>query len=130
MTAESLSAGTGAAHLFVYGTLVEPTKLDEVLGYHFPGERLRARLAGYERVTSPSYDYPYLVARPSQAVDGILIMDLSARELDVLDRYEDVDTGMYQRIVVEVETWGCGPRPAFLPAHTYVGGPRLPSAAS
>ena len=44
------AVGSDAANLFVYGSLVDPRKLDEVLGYHFLGERLRARLSGFERV--------------------------------------------------------------------------------
>ena len=114
-------------HLFVYGSLVEPRRLDEVLGFHFLGERLRARLAGYERVTTESLGYPFLMARAEHMVDGILIMDLSPNDMDVLDRYEDVDTGLYKRVAVEVETWGCGPSPTFVQAQTYVGGPRLQS---
>jgi len=113
----------------VYGSLVDPRKLDEVLGYHFLGERLRARLSGFERVMSDGFGYPFLVAQPAHVVEGILIMDLSASDLDVLDRYEEVEADLYQRIAVEVETWGCGPRPALLPAHTYVAGPRLQSTA-
>jgi hypothetical protein len=114
----------------VYGSLVDPRKLDEVLGYHFLGERLRARLSGFERVLADGFDYPFLVAQPAHVVEGILIMDLSARDLDVLDRYEEVEVGLYQRIAVEVEMWGCGPKPAFLAAHTYVAGPRLLATAS
>jgi len=116
--------------LFVYGSLVDPRRLDDVLGYRFGGERLRARLPGFERVTGEGFDYPFLVERASAFVDGVLILDLSPTDLDVLDRYEEVDEGLYRRIPVEVETWGCGPRPAYLPAQTYVGGARLRSTAS
>jgi gamma-glutamylcyclotransferase (GGCT)/AIG2-like uncharacterized protein YtfP len=120
-------AGRSAVHLFVYGSLVDPRRLDDVLGYHFLGERLRARLAGYERLMSESFGYPFLVARAEHVVDGILIMDLSPNDMDVLDRYEDVDVEMYTRVAVEVETWGCGPSPTFVQAHTYVAGVRLQS---
>ena len=113
--------------MFVYGSLVDPRRLDEVLGYHFLGERLRARLAGYERLMSESFGYPFLVSRAEHVVDGILIMDLSPNDMDVLDRYEDVDAEMYTRVAVEVETWGCGPSPTFVQAHTYVAGARLQS---
>ena len=124
------ATGTATTHLFVYGSLTDPRRLDDVLGYHFAGERLRARLTGFERVLPDGMEYPFLVEQPSRTVDGILIMDLSPSDLDVLDRYEEVGDGVYQRISVEVETWGCGPRPAFLRAHTYVGGARLRSTAS
>jgi gamma-glutamylcyclotransferase (GGCT)/AIG2-like uncharacterized protein YtfP len=127
---DSPTPGAGAAHLFVYGSLVDPRRLDAVLGHRFSGERLRARLEGFERIGSAELGYPYLVEQPTSFVDGVLIMDLSPGDLDVLDRYEDVDTGVYERIVVEVEAWGCGPRPAHLEAHTYVGGSKLRSTAS
>jgi len=123
-------AGTGAAHLFVYGSLVDPRQLDAVLGYHFLGERLRARLAGYERVMSERFGYPFLVARTAHVVDGILIMDLSPGDFDVLDRYEDVAAGVYERVPVEVETWGCGPISTYLEAQTYVGGLKLRSTVT
>jgi len=123
-------AGRSAVHLFVYGSLVDPRRLDEVLGFHFLGERLRASLAGYERIMSERFGYPFLVARAEHTVEGILIMDLSPNDTDVLDRYEDVDAGMYTRQAVEVETWGCGPSPTFVQAHTYVGGAQLQSTLS
>ena len=112
-------------HLFVYGTLVEPARLDEVLGHKHPGERLAARLAGYMRIVSPAYAYPYLVKAPDSSVDGILLMDLSAYDMQALDRYEDVDSGWYRRESVEVETWGCGPGAWHLQADVYVAGPAL-----
>lgn len=118
------------AHLFVYGSLVDPRCLDKVLGHGFAGERLRARLEGFERVMTERYAYPFLVSEPTQSVDGILIMDVTPAELAALDRYEDVDTGVYERIAVEVEAWSCGPRPIRLTAHTYVAGAQLRSTVS
>jgi gamma-glutamylcyclotransferase (GGCT)/AIG2-like uncharacterized protein YtfP len=125
------SAGIGSLHLFVYGSLVDPRCLDEVLGRRFDGERLRARLDGFTRAATDGWDYPFLVADADGAsVDGVLIMDLSPSDLATLDRYEDVTEGMYERITVEVAAWGCGPRPALLRAQTYIGGPRLRSTAA
>jgi hypothetical protein len=45
--------------------------------------------------------------------------------MKVLDGYEEVNTGVYQRRMVEVRAWGCGPRPIRLDAFTYVAGPAL-----
>ena len=112
-------------HLFVYGSLVDPRRLDEVLGTRFLGERLRARLAGYERVTVPTFDYPFLIAREGSTVEGVLIRDLDAKQLADLDRYEEVESGLYSRASVDVEAWGCGPRLTFVAAQTYVAGPVL-----
>jgi hypothetical protein len=114
-------------HVFAYGTLVDPRRLDEVLGHKHRGERLAARLDGYRRVMSASYPYAFILEAQGRFVDGVLLMDLSPYDLQVLDRYEEVERGMYQRQLVEVAAWGCGPRPLRLYAHAYVAGPALAS---
>jgi gamma-glutamylcyclotransferase (GGCT)/AIG2-like uncharacterized protein YtfP len=119
------SAQNGARHLFVYGSLVQPTCLDEVLGHRHTGERLAARLAEFQRVTTSSYPYPFIVATPGASVEGVLVMDLGTYDLEVLDRYEEVESGVYCRQRVEVEAWGCGAHPIYVPADTYVAGPVL-----
>ena len=121
--AEELTGG--GKHVFVYGTLVDPRRLKEVLGHAPRGEVVRARLRGYRRVTTPAYEYPFVVEDPDASVDGLLVMDLAAPELESLDTYEDVAEGVYCRVPVEVEAWGCGPRPAHLRAETYAAGPAL-----
>jgi hypothetical protein len=121
----SLPPGSSTRHLFAYGSLVDPLCLDEVLGRRHGGERLRARLDGFERISSAGYPFPYIVAAHGRWVDGVLLTDLSADDVEALDRYEEVDQGMYQRQRVEVEAWGCGPRTLRLQAHTYVAGPAL-----
>lgn len=113
-------------HLFAYGSLTDPRCLDTVLGHRHLGERLAARLTGFERITSSTYPYPFIVsADDGHAVAGVLIMDLDADDLAALDRYEEVDEGVYQRTQVDVETWGCGPRTAHVPAYVYVAGAAL-----
>jgi gamma-glutamylcyclotransferase (GGCT)/AIG2-like uncharacterized protein YtfP len=112
-------------HLFVYGTLVDPRRLREVLGHAPGGEVLRARVRGYRRVSAPTYEYPFVVADPEASTDGLLVMDLTPSELECLDAYEDVAEGVYSRVPVEVEAWGCGPRSAYLRAETYAAGPAL-----
>jgi gamma-glutamylcyclotransferase (GGCT)/AIG2-like uncharacterized protein YtfP len=130
MEACLLASDSAPRHLFVYGSLVDPRCLDDVLGHPHAGERLRAQLEGYERVTSEAYAYPYIVQVHEGWVEGVLVLDLSPSDMCRLDRYEDVETGMYRRQVVEVEAWGCGPRPARLQAHTYVAGPALLESTS
>jgi gamma-glutamylcyclotransferase (GGCT)/AIG2-like uncharacterized protein YtfP len=112
-------------HLFAYGTLVNPARLDEVLGHVHAGERLAARLRGYRRVITDAYAYPYIVEDENDWVDGVLLMDLSAKDLQVLDRYEEVESGVYQREPVQVEAWGCGPNPLRMSADVYVAGRAL-----
>jgi gamma-glutamylcyclotransferase (GGCT)/AIG2-like uncharacterized protein YtfP len=120
-----LPGGSGGEHLFVYGSLVDPRQLTEVLGHAHEGEVLRARLRGFRRVKSPSYAYPFVVADAQACVDGVLVMDLGSADLVALDAYEEVEDGVYSRVPVEVEAWGCGPTTATLRAQTYTGGPRL-----
>ncbi|MBV8719958.1 MAG: gamma-glutamylcyclotransferase [Chloroflexi bacterium] len=119
------SAAGDTQHLFVYGSLVQPTTLDEVLGHRHLGERLEARLADFRRVLTPGHAYPFIVAAAGESVDGVLLMDLSPYDLQVLDRYEEVESGVYRRELVEVEAWGCGARPIYVRADTYVAGPTL-----
>jgi gamma-glutamylcyclotransferase (GGCT)/AIG2-like uncharacterized protein YtfP len=114
-----------ARHLFVYGTLVDPACLDEVLGHRHTGERLAARLPDFHYLRTPSYPYPFIVAEHGASVDGVLVMDLSPYDLQVLDRYEEVEFDVYRREPVEVEAWGCGARPIPVRADTYVAGPAL-----
>ena len=73
---------------------------------------------------------PYIVAAGGRSVDGVLIMDLTAYDIQALDRYEEVDKGIYERRPVEVEVWGCGPRTMHLQAQTYVAGPALVASTS
>lgn len=112
-------------HVFAYGTLIEPGRLDVVLGHKHLGERLAARLAGFERVLAPAFPYPYVVPKPGASVDGVLLMDLSAYDMQALDRYEEVESGVYRREAVEVEAWGCGPRPIYVQADVYAAGQQL-----
>jgi gamma-glutamylcyclotransferase (GGCT)/AIG2-like uncharacterized protein YtfP len=132
MPTSSTVPGAKGEHLFVYGTLVEPAKLDEVLGHRHLGERLRARLPGYRRLARVSEEFPYAIILPSpgDAVDGILVLDLSAADLVVLDEYEEVGQGTYARTRVAVEGWGCGPHPMSIEAHTYVAGVELADQAA
>ena len=120
-----LQCGSSIRHLFAYGSLADPRRLDEVLGHRHRGERLRARLDGFERITTAAYPFPYIVAAHGRSVDGVLLMDLGSDDIEALDRYEEVDQGMYQRQSVEVEAWGCGRRTLRLQAHTYVAGAAL-----
>jgi gamma-glutamylcyclotransferase (GGCT)/AIG2-like uncharacterized protein YtfP len=111
--------------VFAYGSLITPGRLDAVLGHKHLGERLRARLTGYQRIASATYPYPYIVEAQGRYVDGVVLMDLRADDIQALDCYEEVKAGVYQRQMVEVEAWGCGPRSLRLQAHTYVAGATL-----
>jgi len=90
------------------------------------------RANGWRRAwwATAAYPFPYIVAAGGRSVDGVLIMDLTAYDIQALDRYEEVDKGIYERRPVEVEVWGCGPRTMHLQAQTYVAGPALVASTS
>ncbi len=119
-----------AGHVFAYGTLADPACLDSVLGHRHAGERLAARLSGYQRITTSSYPYPFIVEAQGAFVDGVLLMDLSPYDMHVLDRYEEVESGIYRREPVQVEAFACGPIPMRFDAQTYVAGPALVASTS
>jgi gamma-glutamylcyclotransferase (GGCT)/AIG2-like uncharacterized protein YtfP len=126
-----MDAPSASCHrLFVYGTLVDPARLDEVLGHRHNGERLRAQLNGYHRVVNERYPYPFIVLAEGGVVDGVVLEDLSADDLHMLDRYEEVDEGVYYREMAEVEVWGCGPSTPRALAYVYVAGPALAMLAA
>jgi gamma-glutamylcyclotransferase (GGCT)/AIG2-like uncharacterized protein YtfP len=117
-----VSSIDASRHLFAYGTLVDPACLDAVLGHKHGGERLAARLPGYRRLTRPTFPYPFIVEAQGSCVEGVLVMDLSPYDMQVLDRYEEVEAGVYRREPVQVEAWGCGPSPMRVRAEAYVAG--------
>jgi gamma-glutamylcyclotransferase (GGCT)/AIG2-like uncharacterized protein YtfP len=121
-----VNSSEASRHLFAYGSLVDPACLDAVLGHKHGGERLAARLAGYQRVMRPTSAYPFIIEAEGASVEGVLVMDLSPCDMQVLDRYEEVDAGVYHREPVQVEAWGCGPRPMHVRAEAYVAGPSTP----
>lgn len=108
---------------------MKPAVLDHVLGHPHTGERLRSRLHGYARTIAPGWDYPLLIRDSGATTDGMLIFGLLMEDLRLLDTYEDVEDGAYERIPVMVETWGRGTCSTELAAETYVAGPRFPSVA-
>jgi gamma-glutamylcyclotransferase (GGCT)/AIG2-like uncharacterized protein YtfP len=79
-------------HVFVYGTLTEPDRVDEVLDgrpWSFVGD---ATLHGLHRV-----DGRYPTLAPGGEVHGRL---LETDAVDALDAYEGVDRGLYVRVSV------------------------------
>ena len=84
--------------LFVYGSLMNPAERLRLLGR--PIDASPARLPNYARGKKRYY----FVARQSEAVtDGAILEGLSARDLALLDKYEEVPA-LYTRERVEVLT--------------------------
>jgi hypothetical protein len=115
----------GQGRLFVYGTLMDRATLESVLGHRYRGEQLRAQLPGYARRLVAGWDFQLLFPDSMGVTNGQLLLDLSDADLAILDAYEDVDQGAYQRHSVEVEVWDCGPTPSRLVAQTYLAGSRF-----
>lgn len=103
--------------LFVYGTLLDDTVVQQVTGRRFP--KCAARLSGYRKFT-PDGGYSYIVASEGGVVDGALLCGLDQEALQALDGYED-EGRLYQRIAVTV-TVAAWPRRAF----AYVGSRVVP----
>ena len=83
--------------LFVYGTLRDPELLGAVLGR--PAIGLAAAAPGVAVVHYPGRIYPALVRRPGAAAAGLVLTDLTAFELDLLDAFEGDE---YRREIVPV----------------------------
>jgi gamma-glutamylcyclotransferase (GGCT)/AIG2-like uncharacterized protein YtfP len=82
--------------LFVYGSLMNPAERIRLLGR--PINASPARLVGYARGRKRHY----FVAKQADAVtDGAILDGLNARDLALLDAYEEVPT-LYTRDRIEV----------------------------
>jgi len=84
--------------VFVYGSLLNRRRQREVAGREL--RMLAARLPGFERKRGR---YFYIVANSSAETSGAILLDLDARDLSTLDRYENVPS-LYTREVVTVLT--------------------------
>ena len=75
--------------LFVYGTLRDPDLLSAVLGRKLRPAGLHvARAPGFRAVPYPGRIYPALIRVPGAAAEGLLLIDLTAFERDLLDAFE------------------------------------------
>ena len=122
MTAE---ADQDILPLFIYGSLRDPDVRVRLLGQRTDLSTCPAVLSGHTRVLVPGFGYPFAVPAASDAqVEGDLLLGLRPADFDTLDAYEDVDDGLYQRVVVTVETPGGRER-----AWVYLKGPAEPRRA-
>lgn len=91
--------------VFAYGTLIDPQTMH--LACAGAEDLGRAVLDGYELAfTAESGHYrggvPDIVEAPGSSVEGVL-WAVDGGDLAVLDTYEGVDEGFYERIEVEVD---------------------------
>ncbi len=99
-------------HVFVYGTLIDPQRVEALTGRQFA--RVEAVLEGFERIESDT-GYPYILPKAGASVSGFLLNDIDTASLRDLDDYE-AEGDLYVRQEVEVLVAG---EP--VPAMTYVG---------
>ncbi len=82
--------------LFVYGTLMNPAERAILLGR--PIDASPGRIAGYARGRKRHY---FIAKQAGAITDGAILEGLSARELAILDEYEEVPA-LYTRERIEV----------------------------
>ena len=91
---------------FFYGTLIDTEILAVVLRRRVdPTKRRKAVLRGYRRVYREGASYPVLVADPGSEVEGIVVSDLTARDVSLLTAYEGPE---YEIGELPVRLWGHG----------------------
>jgi gamma-glutamylcyclotransferase (GGCT)/AIG2-like uncharacterized protein YtfP len=97
-----MSGNHPGTRVFVYGSLLDAARRRTVMGHDT--RMLAARLPGYERGRAR---YFYIVPHPQAETTGAIMLDLDARDLAALDRYEEVPR-LYTRETVTVLTGGGG----------------------
>ena len=92
------------SRLFAYGTLMFPEVRHALIGDALTAEPVQ--LTGYRRSTVRHPDwmpFPAISAQPGAAVDGLLIGVLDPLAQATLDRFENVESGLYRKVVVAVD---------------------------
>jgi len=109
-------------NVFVYGSLMFDAVYKGVTG-RLP-EFADARLPGFRRFAVVDVDadrpYPAMLPEPGGVVDGKIAIGVTDSELAELDKFEEVETGLYSRHSVTVE----GPN-GTIEAQAYVAGESL-----
>ncbi|HYL58486.1 MAG TPA: gamma-glutamylcyclotransferase family protein [Candidatus Acidoferrales bacterium] len=82
--------------LFVYGTLIDAAERIRLLGR--PVDATPARLPGYTRGQKR---YFFIARQTGATVEGAILEGLQPRDLEILDRYENVPQ-LYTRERIEV----------------------------
>jgi len=102
--------------MFVYGELCKPPVLLAVLGRVPAAEP--AILGGFRRHFNAVAGYFRAVRQSDAVIVGLLLDGIDGDDLEVLDAFENVEGGEYDRIEVEVDTVGSARRQ---PAWAYIG---------
>lgn len=108
-------------NVFAYGTLMFPEVAVPVAQIDAAGEPLTIHsYRRYEARTRDWGNYPAIVPEAGATVDGLLFRDLTERQLEQLDWFEDVADGLYVRKQIEMDIRGDR-----IKIHLYVCGPML-----
>ena len=91
--------------IFAYGVLMFEPALDLLTRRKFPMQN--AVLHDYQRYVVEKANVsrvPVILPEPGAKVEGVLIQDVDARSMAILDDFEDSDMGLYLPTTVMVET--------------------------
>ena len=106
--------------VFVYGTLCDPELRAAVLGRVLaPPQVAAAVVPGHCAVLWPGRTYPGLVRRPGGIAEGLLLLGLSAADVERLDVYEGPE---YRRVLLPAIVDGeLHEAEAFVPVPPFAG---------
>ena len=108
-------------NVFVYGTLMFPEVAGPIAQIDSAGEPITIHgFKRFEARTRAWGNYPTVIRDESSSVDGLLLRDLTEKQLAQLDWFEDVSSGLYVREQVQVVQ-----KNETLDVQVYVCGPRL-----
>jgi gamma-glutamylcyclotransferase (GGCT)/AIG2-like uncharacterized protein YtfP len=85
-----------ATTLFVYGSLLDPARCEQVIGRRT--DIIPATLHDYELGRAR---YFYIRKHPGISTAGIILLNLTSRDFEMLDRYEEVPR-LYRREKINV----------------------------
>lgn len=108
--------------VFVYGLLTLPQVVYAITGKHYVMRP--ACLADYKSYglsqQPDNTPVPALTFSPGHMQHGQVLLDVAAAELDKLDFFEELDSGLYVRQKVRIQSSG-----QWLDAWCYIAGPAL-----
>lgn len=115
------------AHIFVYGLLTFPEVVTAITGQQI--QMIPAELADHRRYglskNPGSTPVPVLIAEIGARQAGQLLLDVDPVSIAKLDYFEELDSGLYVKKQVRVQT-----AQGWLSAFCYVAGPALAPYAS
>lgn len=92
--------------VFAYGTLMNPERLSLVIGRRVSDTRVSLDFETVKGYRLERFTYSYVTPDPGHCVLGLVIGPFSDRELQRIDAYESVDTGLYTRKLCFVKAEG------------------------